>query len=700
MHRTIDAPSNIVHAVRSLLAAAACCCVPLALPAAAETDARSAGLEELVVTGARMLEPLRIVADPKLPRQPLPAHDGADFLKTVPGFNVIRKGGTDGDPVFRGMAASRLNIVADGQPVLGGCGNRMDPPTAYIFPEAFDRIVVVKGPQTVLQGPGNSAATVMFEREPVRFTSPAAVGTGSALAGSFGRTDLVGEMRAGTQLGYAQLTGTRSESDDYTDGDGRRVNSSYLRWSGTAALGWTPDERTRLELSGTLSDGEAAYADRGMDGVKFDRESALLRFERDVSATGVLERVQAEAFYAYVDHVMDNYSLRTFVPSMMMPNPSVMNPDRRTSGGRVLLDLRFGDAATASVGLDAQENRHTQRMSMNQPQMPYESMPRAEDARFRQAGVFGELTVDAGSSARVIAGLRADDWQARDSREMLSLGMGMTAPNPTAGHERNETLWSGFARYERDLARAPLTLYAGLGRVERFPDYWELVSAGKESVDSPSAFDSTRPEKTTQLDAGLLYERGRLSFSLSGFYSDIGDYVLIESNYPKGMRRTTVTRNVDATTWGGEADAVIGLTRSLRLTGTLAYTRGENDTDGTALAQMPPLEGRLGLEFSRGSWSAGALVRAVAGQDRIALNQGNIVGQDLGTTPGFTILSLNAGWRPRDSVIVTAGVDNLFDVAYAEHLSRGGAMVAGYEQTTRVNEPGRTLWLKLGVDLR
>ena len=49
--------------------------------------------QELVVTGARMLEPLRIVADPKLPRQPLPAHDGADFLKTVPGFNVIRKGG-------------------------------------------------------------------------------------------------------------------------------------------------------------------------------------------------------------------------------------------------------------------------------------------------------------------------------------------------------------------------------------------------------------------------------------------------------------------------------------------------------------------------------------------------------------------------------------------------------------------------------
>ena len=46
---------------------------------------------------------------------------------------------------------------------------------------------------------------------------------------------------------------------------------------------------------------------------------------------------------------------------------------------------------------------------------------------------------------------------------------------------------------------------------------------------------------------------------------------------------------------------------------------------------------------------------------------------------------------------LTAGVDNLFDKLYAEHLSRGGAAVSGFEQTTRVNEPGRTVWLKVGA---
>jgi iron complex outermembrane receptor protein len=55
--------------------------------------------------------------------------------------------------------------------------------------------------------------------------------------------------------------------------------------------------------------------------------------------------------------------------------------------------------------------------------------------------------------------------------------------------------------------------------------------------------------------------------------------------------------------------------------------------------------------------------------------------------------SLNATWRTHSSIILTPGIDNLFDKLYAEHLSRGGAMFSGFEQTTRVNEPGRTPWL-------
>lgn len=650
-------------------------------------------LDEVVVTASRMHAPLMVTTDPKAPRQPLPAHDGADYLKTIPGFSVIRKGGTDGDPVFRGMAASRINILIDGEQLLGGCGMRMDPPTAYVFPEAYDRIVVTKGPQTVLRGPGNSAATVSFEREVKRFQRPGYAANASALGASFGRNDLVGDLRIGSPTVYGQVTGTRAESDDYDDGSGATVHSAYERWSASGTLGWTPSDDLRLELSGARSDGEAAYADRAMDGVAFDRDNLGLRFERR-NLSRVVRNIEAQVYYNYVDHVMDNFSLRDFAPTATMPFPAVSNPDRRTTGGRVAADLAWG-AYTATVGADLQQNEHSLRSTMNQDLRPYQSLARMDDARFRSIGVFGELDQPLGAHGRMIAGARGDAWHAEDERMTLRASMA-TVPNPTAGEERDTVLPSGFARYEHDVAPGSATAYVGLGHVQRFPDYWELVAAGRESVESLSAFD-TDAEKTTQLDAGIVYSTDRLSASVSAFFGDVDDYILIESAYPKGMRRVTVTRNVDARTWGGEVDAAYALATHWQITGTLAYTRGENRTDDRPLAQMPPLELRTGLAYEGGPWSAGALWRVVAGQDRYALNQGNIVGQDLGRTGGFGVLSLNAGWRPSQAVLVTAGVDNLFDKVYAEHLSRGGALVAGFEQTTRINEPGRTLWLKVGA---
>src|SRR5512146_3036206 len=148
-------------------------------------------LDEVVVTAPQSTEPLIVRTNPKKPRQPVPAHDGADYLKTIPGFSVIRKGGTDGDPVFRGMAGSRLNILLDGEQILGGCGGRMDPPTAYVFPSSYDKI-------TVLKGPGNSAATILFERDYARRSETGAGFDGSATVGSFGRKDVMADVHGGS----------------------------------------------------------------------------------------------------------------------------------------------------------------------------------------------------------------------------------------------------------------------------------------------------------------------------------------------------------------------------------------------------------------------------------------------------------------------------------------------------------------------
>jgi len=654
------------------------------------------------VTAAASVRPLTDVTDPRAPRQPIPAHDGADYLKTIPGFSVIRKGGADGDPVLRGMAGSRLGVLLDGEIVLGGCGNRMDPPTAYAFPEAYDRITVLKGPQTVLHGPGNSAGVVLFERDRERYAQPGLDAYGSATFGSFERNDQVAEVETGNSRVYMQSSATRSAMDDYEDGSGQAVHSRYERWSANGAFGWTPDETTRVELSGALSDGQAAYADRTMDGVGFFRENVGLRLERR-NISRIFQNLEGQAYYNYVDHVMDNYSLRPFTSSTTMPNPSVSNPDRRTVGGRVSAALQFSAATLTTLGVDYQDNRHSIRRSTNQTSDPFEAKTRMSDAAFDNVGVYGELTQGVGAKNRIVAGARVDTWMGRDERKTISIGtMGSTAPNPTAGVRREETLTSGFARYERGFGPAA-TLYAGVGHVVRAPDYWELVS--KESETSLSAFE-TLPEKTTQLDTGVLYRQGPISGSVAMFVNGISDFILIQSNFTKTsmsaggttQRKTTIARNIDASAWGGEATVTWAATQRLKLDTSLVYVRGRNETDDLPLAQQPPLEARLGLAYASDRWSLGGLTRLVAAQTRYALNQGNIVGQDLGPTPTFAVISLNGGWRLAGFAHVLAGVDNLFDTAYAEFISHGGAGVPGFVTTTRVNEPGRTLWIKL--DLR
>lgn len=637
--------------------------------------------------------PLTVTTNPRVPRQPMPAHDGADYLKTIPGFSAIRKGGTDGDPVFRGMAGSRLNVLLDGQTILGGCGGRMDPPTAYVYPAAYDRITVLKGPQTVLYGPGNSAGTVLFERNIKRAEQAGTTGNASLTLGSFGRNDETAGARTGSPDHYLTANGTRSQMQDYKDGNGNAVHSSYLRWSSNAALGWTPSDDTRLELSAAKSDGRAAYADRSMDGAKFARDNVGLRLER-ASLSPLVSKLDAQVYYNYVDHVMDNYSLRPFVATAMMPAPAAANPDRTTTGGRVALGLDLSDATHSTIGMDFQNNRHTNRNAWNQTVLPYQAMPRTQDALFRNAGVFGEVRHTQSGLSRVIGGLRVDNWHAEDDRATIMAGMA-TVANPTANRVRNETLPSGYARYERDLANVASTWYAGVGRTARAPDYWELIS--KESATTVSAFN-TRPEKTTQLDVGINYRGGAWSGSVSMFYNKIADFILIQSNVNKGSammpRLAAIARNINASTWGGEATLVYQLADNWKLDGALALVHGNNDTDGVALGQMPPLEARLAAAYDDKVWSLGALLRGAAAQDRYAPNQGNIAGQDIGRTGSFSIFSINGGWRRSKGMQITAGIDNLFNKAYAEHLSRAGSMVQGFTTTTRVNEPGRTIWVQ------
>lgn len=621
---------------------------------------------------------LIVQADPKQPIQPVPATDGADYLQSILGFNAIKNGGTNGDVTFRGMFGSRIKMLTDGTENLGACPARMDSPTSYINPESYDRITVIKGPQTVLYATPGSAATVLFEREPEQLSRDKPYrGQASVLIGSFGRLDHNIEAAVGDESKYARLNANRSVAGNYQDGNGKTVQSQWERWSTDLALGWKPTQDTWLELRGGASDGESAYAGRTMDGTQFRRESLGLHAEQK-NITDVIKKVEAQIDYSYNDHVMDNFKLRTPPMAMnmnmgMSMGGGAMEVTRRTINARTAVTTEWGNFSAVS-GVDSQHNQHAGNMYMRDANpIP----PLKRDLEYQSYGAFTEWTYTLSPETKWVAGGRIDQVKVNHAAN---------------DQQRKDTNPSAFVRIEHALPEHGLKTYAGIGYVERSPDYWEISRVSK------GLLNYLDTEKTTQLDLGFEFEQGALTSWASAYAGLIDDFILVpyQSN-PNGSVSILPARSIDATIAGAEAGIGYHLTDHLQTDLSAMYAWGKNTSDGKPLPQIAPLEGRFNLRYVQDRYSLGLLWRAVAKQNRISLNEGNIVGYDIAKSKGFSTLAINAAYQYSPTLDFAVGIDNLLDKAYAEHLNKSGAALFGYAANEQFNNSGRNYWARVSM---
>ena len=629
------------------------------------TPEETVTLSPVTVTGTQQQKANRVTFNPKAALQPLPAGDGADLLQSVPNMSIIRKGGSSGDPLFRGLGGSRLSVNADDQFIYGGCGMRMDPPTAYIHPNSFDKVVVTKGPQTVTQGMGLVSGSVQFIRKDPDFTEKPYNVNATLTAGSNDRLDGSLEAEFGGKYGYVRTNISHNEADDYKDGDGNRIHSNFKRDSQMLQLGITPTENTTIAGTYERSRAKVAYADRMMDGSKFDRDAWNVRFTQR-NLTPWFSELELRYGKSEIDHVMDTYSLRTiYSDGKQIKNAN--NPKRNTDTGRLKATFDW-DKLNLQTGLDYLDDVHVARMERGGD--GYSHKPYMPNQSFKQWGIFTEASWQQTDNQRWVAGLRHDQVKAHYDTARVT--------DPVLKHQKFN-LNSGFLRWERNTDNG-LKYYAGFGIAERAPDYWERLRSENKAI---------RAEQNRQIDAGVIWKRPNLHASVSVFGSDIKDFIMMER---QGMNFNV--RNINASRFGGEAEVKWTFAPNWEVGTSLAYTHGKNRTDGKPLAQTPPLEWNNTLAFDNGKFSAGALWRVVAKQNRYSKGQGNIVGQDIGASSGFGVLSLNAGWKFSKYATLQGGVDNVFNKTYAEFVSRGGDPSAG-TQTMRVNEPGRTAWLRL-----
>lgn len=599
---------------------------------------------------------------------PLHSGDVAKSMLQIPAFSMTRKGGGGSEIAFRAQSASRLPIFLNGGNLNGACGGRMDTTITYVFPENYNRITILKGPQDVRYG-ALIGGGVLFDREILRLSKSQFAFDGSALYGSFGRFDANANVLAGGKYGSIQAIYSHYESRDYRSGDNKVVHSAYNRESVSLIGTLTPTQNTALELDIDIGRGNASYADRAMDARTFDRISYNLAYKQHISDT--FDSLEVRVWRNEIDHIMDNFSHR----QVMDNKYNVSNPKRTNTGGRVEGTFYFGNAWELYVGGNYNHDFHTSRMlsgsSSKEEANAILNQAYKPNFTFQTLGIFAQGQYMPESSYSIAFGARYDTLstlQHSTNKELLN------------------HLGSGFLRYEKYFDT--LTFYSGMGVAQRGADFWERNKGGGMAL---------KPETNTQLDMGLVYKVDNFNAKASMYMSHIADYIMLHYGKDK-----TSAFSTNAFLGGGELEAEYTAWKSLHFYGSLAYTYAENLKSvagfkaNSPLPQVAPLQGQLSVFYDNGGWLLRLDMMAHAAQHRYMLDYGNVIGKDLGKTQGFTTLNLYGGYK-RKHFMLLAGVDNLTNTLYAYHLSKNGVGIGDIAPTTRIYEPGRSYWAKVRV---
>jgi len=102
--------------------------------------------------------------------------------------------------------------------------------------------------------------------------------------------------------------------------------------------------------------------------------------------------------------------------------------------------------------------------------------------------------------------------------------------------------------------------------------------------------------------------------------------------------------------------------------------RGENRDEDEDLPEIPALEGRAAVRYEAGEghpWWCELGARIADGQERVF----EAFPED--PTPGYTVCHLRGGVQITESFALQAGIENLLDKEYWDHLTREAAVAVG-----------------------
>jgi iron complex outermembrane receptor protein len=612
------------------------------------------------------------------------AKDVGEALTKLEGIWKVRKGGIANDVVLRGFYKDNINVLIDDDRVYAACPNRMDPPAFHVDFSQVERIEIIKGPFDVRhQGSMAGLVNIITKKPEKGFHIKL-----NASAGSFNFINLspvvsYADDKLGILVGYSYRY-----SKPYKDGDGRRI-TEYANYRPEfrnrkafeintywTKLGFKPVENHSVEFSYTRQDARnVLYPYLRMDAI-YDKTD---RFNMNYQIDGIsdtLKSLKFHLYYAKVDHLM-NSRYRT---GMFMQTDA----ESKTYGGR--LEANLGDL---TLGFEAYKRNWdaTTFMMMMGTQF---SIPDVDTENF---GIYGEYKRNLSDKLRLIAGLRLDTTKTKADSSKANTNLYFAYKN-TRSTSKTDTYPSGNVQLFYELQKGT-ELFVGLGNSVRVPDpqerYFALRRMGTDWVGNPEL----KPSRNTELDLGIKHSTDRTLIKATAFYSFVQDYITVHNQskvnnvVPNNNARSY--ENVNAQFFGGEVDLRLSLTQELFLFGGMSYvqarkeTKPEKNIRSSRVAEIPPLKTRLALRYDRGMYFGEVETILSATQNR--------VDTDLREekTSGYGVVNIKVGGNFKGFTL-NAGVDNVFDKKYFEHLSyQRDPFATG----VKVPEPGRTFYVNV-----
>ncbi|MBV6652300.1 MAG: TonB-dependent receptor, partial [Mameliella sp.] len=457
-----------------------------------------------------------------------------------------------------------------------------------------------------------------------------------------------------------------SQGNDYTAGDGTTVQSDFQRGSFGANLGLKLTNNQQLRISGLYNiardaDFPALPMDLREDNTWLFNARHDIRFQK-----GVLQSWNTSVFGSFVDHLMDNL-LKQLDPRMLnaSTNATTFNYGGRTEGLWQLEGARL--YAGADLRVEGASGIRVREFLLGQNAGRILKDNAWQDGSIIKAGLFGEYHQRFGEYQLVLSG----------RMELNNAAIDNGRPEFTEIYTDTEAMQvnpsfslGGSRKIDNDMQ---LGLFFGRAQrsgslTERFINYFPVGIDPYEMLGNPQL----KPEINYQADLTFEWRMEKSAVNIDLFASYLEDYIssVIDLSLSPRLPMSPGVRQFinieEAFKSGFEAQWTQELFAGLRHQLAIAYTYAQDLERAEPLPEIAPLDFTYTV---RGGYFGGKLqpelsFRHVLRQNRISAEFGET------ETPSFSIVDLKLACQISEKILLSAGIYNLMNETYFEHLNR------------------------------